>query len=103
MCLLDYTDDMFNEYCKEVIYNKHPGRTQSFSVQKVYDLQALCTKIRVYQRVISVAIKVKLLNRFQFHQLQLKTNKTRAREEATHSIVCSLIMPPSVVTVLKIW
>ena len=69
---------MLNEYCKEKLYTtstlvEHTGRP--FSVQKVYDLQALCTKIRVYQRIISVATKVKLLNHFQFHQLQLKTNK----------------------------
>ena len=72
------TADMLNKYCKEKLYTtstlaEHTGHP--FSVQKVYDLQALCKKIQVYQRVISVAIKVKLLNRFQFHQLQLKTNK----------------------------
>ena len=67
MCLLYYTADMLNEYCKEKLYTtstlvEHTGHP--FSVQKVYDQQALCKKI---QRVISVAIKVKLLNRFQFH------------------------------------
>ena len=68
---------MVNEYCKEKLYTtstlvEHTGHPSS--VQKVYDLQSLCTKIRVYQRVISVAIKVKLFNHFQFYQLQLKTN-----------------------------
>ena len=66
------TADMLNKYCKEKLYTtstlvEHTGHP--FSVQKVYDLQALCKKI---QRVKLVAIKVKLLNRFQFHQLQLK-------------------------------
>ena len=69
---------MLNKYCKEKLYTtstlvEHTGHP--FSVQKLYDLQALCTIIRVYRRIISVAIKVKLLNHFQFHQLQLKTNK----------------------------
>jgi len=35
----------------KVIYNQHPGRTHRASIfhAKVYNLQALCTKIRVYR------------------------------------------------------
>jgi len=39
----------------------------------------------------------KLLNRFQFHQLQLKSNKTAWMKRRTyHCVVHCLIMPPLV-------
>ena len=65
-----------------------------FAMHKVYNLRVLCTKIQVYWHTIWAASQVKLLNRIQFHQLQLKTNQTSwMKRRAHHCVFHSLIMP----------
>jgi len=58
-----------------------------FSMQKVYNLQALCTKIGVYWHAVKDENQVKLFNHFHFHQLQLKTNQNAWIKQRAHHCI----------------
>ena len=69
--------------CTASILVEHTGHP--FSMQKVYNLWVLCMKIWVYRHIVWVANQVMLLQRFKFHQFQLKTNHTAWMKRHAHN------------------